>query len=384
MHTSTFSPVHHSHHQLFHLFFSPIPSFCAAHLFHIFVSACFFPIMTDIPDVHSCLKVVSNRCRNLRKAIDRAKLWQNAAQNGHQLNPEQTESVNALTRKEALLVELQEILKKQTLILERDQQNDNTPNSPSTSHPVSKRAAKAARLKAKGMCQTSDKSSDEKPPTSHSSDPLTNGLSLLDKGDAAVQVDTFSTPVIHASPSPPVQTQASPDQTKWQDALQQFSDLKMSQNDVVARERQHAVRTTLSLFHITDYLRQPGSRDALLAYFQSPKGKQSPCVITSLDLDLLCYFNVMLTSPNGHVPHKDAVDVSTAHCLQYLATSPADAFKGTSYATLMNIVDTIASCPIMNDYGTATDSDNNARTHLPNGSISPSRLSNGHNDTALA
>lgn len=54
------------------------------------------------------LRVVSNRCRNLRKALDLANQWQDAADKGVQLNDEQLAVVNSVPRKEAMLAELKE------------------------------------------------------------------------------------------------------------------------------------------------------------------------------------------------------------------------------------------------------------------------------------
>lgn len=309
----------------------------------------------------SVLRVVSNRCRNLRKVIDRARVLNAAERQGQQLNEEQRESVRGLARKEALLVELQEILKKQTAVVE--------PSEPETK--LSRRAQKAAKAKAKGSKEgtksVSEKSSKEGEPAEKVPEPdrggsldgqeashptgngndSGNGIGVLQNAaerDAEREAE-------HAAEREAAQKEVEKLSVERDTLLKEMEELRLSHEHRSVQDKKEAITQTLNLFHVADFLRQPGSREALLSYYETPEGKMAPFILNGLHLDLVCYFNVMLTSPNGNVPHPEAVDVSTAHCIEFLKEAATDAFMGTSYATLVEIVDAIASCPILTDRG---------------------------------
>lgn len=378
--------------------------------------------MNNSEQLEAILRVVSNRCRNLRKTIDRAKTWEQAADNGLVLNDEQSESIRGLPRKEALLVELQELLKKQTVIAESQPQSSSAPGDQITSktparQPKSSDSSKAlTRSKIKVSKTSADTDSPQDPskkapngqpgnsPTANDvsssieSDLQTTDASstaiaaqshiarvATDENTAAVEpmhgnvtspssMDTSSTnatptsllnsssptndPAIIPHSSDPINQSAhalpinSPnavnDSFKYTKIIQNLEARQLHQ---LERTKYDSMRHVLNLFHVVDFLRQPGSRETLLAYCSTANPRHEFRSLTSLDMDLLCYFNVMLTSPNGNVPHGDAVDVSTAHCLEFLKSSTSEAFKGTSYATLSEIVRSIASCPILTDRG---------------------------------
>lgn len=303
----------------------------------------------------SMLRVVSNRCRNLRKVIDRARALEGAERQGQHLNEEQRESVRGLARKEALLAELQEILKKQTAVVE--------PSEPETR--LSRRAQKAAKAKTKGTRESarsvSEKSSEEgeraeKGPESdqggsqegqEAGHPTGNGNGVL-QNYAALDAEREGQ---RAAELEAAQQEVEKLTVERDTLLKEMAELNLSHEHQLVQDKKEAISQTLNLFHVADFLRQPGSREALLSYYETPEGKISPFILNGLHLDLVCYFNVMLTSPNGNVPHPEAVDVSTAHCIEFLKGATTDAFRGTSYAALVEIVDAIASCPILTDRG---------------------------------
>lgn len=317
-------------------------------------------VMSTKDQADSVLRVVSNRCRNLRKVIDRARTLELAEKKGQQLNEEQRESVRGMPRKEALLSELQEILKKQTAVLEPPQQETK----------MSRRAQKAAKAKAREMKESlkavSEKSSEEgerheKVPEAvlRASPVVSENVQVNGNEDAVAKKEA-------SDDSREKERQAAQAQlaeveklkknlaelSMEKDTLQrEMADLKINHEHQLVQEKNESVRSTLNLLHVADFLRQTGSREALHSYYETPEGKMSPLVLTPLHLDLVCYFNLMLTSPNGNVPHPEAVDVSTAHCVEYLKGATSEPFTGTSYATLVEIVHAIASCPILTDRG---------------------------------
>lgn len=299
--------------------------------------------MADREVIDACLKVVSNRCRNLRKAIDRAKTWEQAAAKGQDLNAEQLESVKSCVKKEALLAELTEILKKQTSIVQPAEQPDEKPK-------ISKRAAKAAKAK-----ERREKAVQSREETITSSIDATQKDDDSNEAHAASPPDTKSldqldAPSESANKAEHFKAENRRLETENQALRRELEDQKKAATTEYSGVRKESVRKVLNLFHIVDFLRQQGSREALHGYAASHPEKTGSFV-TELDMDLLCYFNVMLTSPNGNVPHNEAVDVSTFHCIEFLQNSKLDAFKDTSYAALTRIVDIISSCPILTERG---------------------------------
>lgn len=297
--------------------------------------------MSGKEQIDACLRVVSNRCRNLRKAIEKGKTWEQAQKDGQELNPEQTKSVKLLSRKEALLVELQEILKKQTVLadalLEADQDSSSS---------LSKRAAKAARGKQKEATLPEQEAHDLE-----SNDVRDNGTEKH-ACDSETEIKSSGTdPTLSVLEGNCNQA----NESELEELRCRMTELEKESSEKLILDKKDTIGRILNLFHVVDFLRQSGSREALLSYFDSLEGKRSPRMLTGLDMDLLCYFNVMLTTPNGNVPHHEAVRVSSSHCSEFLRNSTTDAFKGTSYATLNEIVDTIATCPILTERGTAED-----------------------------
>lgn len=404
--------------------------------------------MSETHIVDACLRVVSNRCRNLRKTIDRAKSLQQVAENGTELNEEQLESIRSVPRKEALLAELQEILRKQTLVATSSSPPDTSADLGSksasvpsqsqdasdvskvmetsmndddgltqTMQPEDNMASESANTQLKPIFTNEASNVEDLNDTVHSAqDELVKSapvptdskgfsFSIHDSKNngainAAQQTEPRSsatpaqtsqtTPAMlelntgtdttgivtkgnfSSAPSPPNQPYLS---TSLQNALSDPCSEKVALlvQEIESRyaiqlqdAKDYCARGILNFFHVADFLNQSGSREALLCYFDTAEGQQKPRRVSGLDMDLIVYFNVMLTTPNGSVPHNDAVDVSTAHCLEFLKRSTSEAFKGTSYATLVDIVNAISTCPILTERGKsqAITSSNLTASHM--------------------
>lgn len=294
--------------------------------------------MTSKEQIDAILRVVSNRCRNLRKAVDRARALETSEAEGQVLNEEQRESVSGIARKEALLTELQVVLKKQTAIADPP---------PTQSPKISRRAAKAAKAKAKD--KDSAKSISEK--GSEESEQVEKVPEMEARKDPATAAPVSNgIPTVTKKEHDQVCRQAE-QVTKERDALvKQVAEMKQSHENNLDEDKKAVLRTVLNLFHIVDFLSLAESREALLGYYQSPTSKNSS-QLTAFHLDMLNYFHVMLTSPNGDVPHHDAVEVSTLHCVAYLQNASDLAFEGTTYSSLLETANVIASCPILTERG---------------------------------
>lgn len=362
--------------------------------------------MSESERVDSCLRVVANRCRNLKKAIERAKTWERAEKDGQQLNDEQIQSVKSIEGKETLLAELQEILRKQTAIVQPQT------TEAQDAQPISKRKAKAGRLaKAKEAhmekeSTASSRSTGQVEAERDSSIPDNSEDSIgkvsedasapplqkadLKTGEPESRPDEAQrqAPDVDMS-APSATTGFSPDTTTFtvhrdpEDLRRQMDAIQIQHAEHINRDRKDAIRMTLNLFHVVDFLRQKGSREALLAFFDTPAGQRFSRQLDSLDLDLLCYFNVMLTTPNGNVPHNEAVDVSTAHCLEFLKGSASPAFKGTSYSKLSEIATTIGTCPILTERGLQFDGRQQRAKRKSRGRSKQESSSNGREPSHL-
>lgn len=358
--------------------------------------------MADKEQADALIRIISNRCRNLRKVIDRARALQVAESKGQQLNEEQRESLRGLARKEALLAELQEIFRKQNAIVH-----------PPVEAPqkLSRRAQKAARAKARelegktkntgsemgsdegdrgegrGMDTTAEgKQSKEavqeekKEAEKIMGDRVKNSYEDEDRNGNHEEKGDEKETISNADVSLPVVDNENditgPNGMQEDDKaqkgnnniemsaeerevlLREMADLKLQHEHQLLQCRAEVVRSTLNLFHVAEFLRQPGSREALLAYYASvDRTHPQQIVLNGLHLDLISYFYVMLTSPNGNVPHPEAVQVSTAHCMGFLQGSNSDAFKDTPYSLLVEIVNNIATCPILTERGSELGED---------------------------
>uniref|UniRef100_A0A7S2ZGL6 Uncharacterized protein n=1 Tax=Rhodosorus marinus TaxID=101924 RepID=A0A7S2ZGL6_9RHOD len=70
-----------------------------------------------------CSKILLNKLRNLKKAIEKANHLEEALQRGESLNDQQLESVRTKELKSALVRELEEVHKKQTVVFKKEKEN---------------------------------------------------------------------------------------------------------------------------------------------------------------------------------------------------------------------------------------------------------------------
>lgn len=286
--------------------------------------------MSSSLQIDSCLRVASNRCRNLRKGIEKAKQWKKVADDGKDLNDGQVLAINAIDKKEAVLAELEEVLRKQQTVAKSPIEDEQKLSS--------KLAAKKSMEVPKITPPESDTSTSPRSPTkSAESSPENTGMEA-EKIRADVEAEAANAMVI-------------------KELEQQMEQLKIRHNEDLAKSSTEAVRKALNLLHAADFLKETGSRGALLSYFHSEQGQQAPKVLSDLDMDVLAYFHVMLTTPNGNVPHNEAVDVSTTHCMEFLKKSSSEAFEGTSYAYLTEILEAITTCPLLAKRGVQSTGD---------------------------
>jgi hypothetical protein len=284
-----------------------------------------------VSETQQLLKIVQNKIRNLRKAVDKATAIEAASARGESLQPDQQESLRSKPSKVILLAELEEIFKKQAAIV-GEGSADGGPADAAASAASSKRAAKrrekevaAAAAAAAAAATESEKE-----------------LSERDVLEDAPVTELSSTPTDDSAPAEPA------------------SDVATNGSALESRPAPPApvpdfsgpISQILSLLHVVDFLKTPDAKSSVLGYFTSDHARASPGrIVSAYDLELVAYFTLMATSPNGDVPHALAVETSTAHCLSYLDNSDADAFTGTTYSTLVSIIDAIASCPLLANRG---------------------------------
>lgn len=346
----------------------------------------------------TCLKVISNRCRNVKKAIERGKTWEKAAKEGHVLNEGQLESINSLWKKEAILAELEEILKKQTSIAkeainankkssggnhnnkdlhissadnttEKSESNSNleseTPSNP-TVESVENQIEPINENELLNHENVSEDNSTDKIIDNHL-DMVTDNIHMESNQTSDSQVtdmaklngimeQTATSDKGESSLTPSLDTDKIIQEKEDMQKKVEIIEKKMIENEIkhnqqLTSEKMKLTRSILNIFHIGEFCRQEGSREALLAYYQSESGRKSGRTLTNLDVDLFCYFHTMLTTPNGVVPHNEAVGVSTTHCLNLINQEPLEAFKGTTYSKLVSVIDTISTCPILTERG---------------------------------
>lgn len=242
------------------------------------------------------LKPLTNKIRNLRKAIDRATSLEAASTAGTLLQPDQIESVATKPAKVRLLADLEDLLKKQTAVL--------ADALPDDMKPVSKRAAKRMGRAAA------------------QSRPDGDNLDI-----AALEIPaTDDFPAEAATAASP-----RPDASAILDAA------------AVDAAVADAIRKILDYLHVVEELKDGARKASLLNSF----AHNVPAPVTAVDVDIVDYFSLMLTSPDGEVPHKAAVATSVAHAMSYLSDPEKEAFEGTTYARLAKIAATIAASPLL-------------------------------------
>lgn len=294
--------------------------------------------------MEAMLKVVSNRCRNLKKAIEKASALELAVQRGESLKAEQMESIKAKPGKQALLRELEEILRKQTALL---------PQASKAGEPakLSRRAAKRLQREKQmaGANETSQATTES--PTNEKNEDVSKSGDLstgeLKEDEPQSSKDPKQTEekslgesnnsVGAEEPRPPIE-EGKPKESPV------LPEQAVSGSEQISPA---VVGAILEILHVIDYVKHQGGRESVLRYATSSPVIQNARRVSGLDIELLLYFCKMLTSPNGSVPHKKAVETSTEHCIKYLEGSESDAFVGTTYKTLADIVQAIATSPLL-------------------------------------
>lgn len=269
----------------------------------------------------SVLKPVQNKIRNLRKAIDRATPLEAAQAKGDDLNPDQLECIRSKPVKVALLADLEEILKKQSIIVGAEDAEAKT----------SKRAFKRKEKEARAAAAAAAAAATAAAGTEAAAIEAEESAAVTEETPNAVNSD--------------VPKNVSEDGSKTiPDTLDDGDSSRVS---AVAEAAEHAaVSKVLDLLHVTDFLQTQDGKGSLLDYFDRSSGSGEPS-LAALDMDILLYFATMLTTPNGNVAHPLAVDTSAAHCVAYLRKVDAEAFQGTTYRRLSEIVHAIGSCPLL-------------------------------------
>jgi hypothetical protein len=300
------------------------------------------------------VKIIQNKIRNLRKAIDKASAIEKAGEKGEKLQADQLESVAAKPGKVLVLDELEEILKKQNAVI-------------ATYQPSAKSRKRGGRRNFQGASTELASNSTDVTSVSNASEGLLgalpdNGVSpcLVAKNEGASQagssdvssVENTREKVSDVSGGELAKEYADHDVENSAESLASVASKseprsavdfvdsfqKSMANRVPAADLHVAISKVLSLLHVVDFIRAPESKQSVLTFFTCDRGRSVDRVVSAYDLELISYFVVMLTSPNGDVAHTAAVDTSAAHCLSYVESSPAEAFTGTTYSTLCDIV----------------------------------------------
>ena len=121
-----------------------------------------------------------------------------------------------------------------------------------------------------------------------------------------------------------------------------FTSTNINQNGG-AESRPETTRKIIELMHVIEFMREePNANQSLLSAVKD---------VSAVDLESVLYFGVMLTTPNGPVPHEKAVRVSLAHCQGYLNESQEEAFTGVKYCDLVQMVAKITACPLLKNRG---------------------------------
>jgi hypothetical protein len=331
------------------------------------------------------LKIVQNKIRNLRKAVDKASAIEKAAENGDKLQADQLESVAAKPGKLLLLDELEELLKKQTTVVashlparkSRKRGGSQIVQKPGT-EPIadhtpdvssSRAAVDAGSVSAEPEAGQVHYGSGEVASLDGSSD--VSACDHFQERCAVIAVSESSSEYL-ASERPEIVTNGAAKRAAdfGTDLTEKPSSLHGSRIDVEV-----AISKVLSLLHVVDFINAPESKQCVVDFFASDQGRTVSRIVSAYDLELISYFVVMLTSPNGDVPHEAAVETSTAHCLAYVEGCDGEAFTGTTYSTLSEIVQAVEQSPPLATRG---------RPLQPSSSVEHTRISFGRNGAFVA
>lgn len=266
-------------------------------------------------------------------------MHERAMECGKKVSPEQMESIKAKSVRQSLLNELEQILEKQTAIVKPE---------PTI---VGKRAAKRIeRAKhsagfanlAAAQGATVDIGKDQR---EFQSD---DGFSIGKQDDSSEGHAGSSTNVADSESSEKhsvSESQANGDE-KFEGQVEQQPTPDCTDTATVPTvDVKETTESIVEISHVVTFIKQEGGRECINNYFA--RATSLGRIVSDLDLEVLLYFNRMLTMPNGNVPHKEAISISADHCCAYLEQSEQEPFSGTSYKTLHEIVRAIAACPLL-------------------------------------
>ncbi|GJQ11493.1 hypothetical protein GpartN1_g3284.t1 [Galdieria partita] len=237
------------------------------------------------------LKVLRGRIRNLRKNIDKLDRLEQLANQGTVLNPQQLESLQNKSSRQAALWELEDILVRMTSISPEQVLSSLVPivkEEPRETHPSSPKEQQPSQKTAE-------------------LDPNSDSKLLLE--ETAVQAEEGS---------------------------EQFKE-----------KEETLVENILKILHVSDFIiNEPEAAECILKEnLELPQEKFGK--LSRVHLDSVNYFAKMLTSPDGDVPIERALVVSTYHAMEYLQKSKKEAIPGITYEFLYKIVSTIAAHPLL-------------------------------------
>jgi hypothetical protein len=340
------------------------------------------PVTADTSEMTQALvKIIHNKIRNLRKAIDKASAIEKAGEKGEKLQADQLESIAAKPGKVLVLDELEEILKKQSAVIatyqpseksrkrggKRNFQGANTEvasNSTDVTSVSSASEVLQGNLPANGGSQgagaKNEGASQADSSNLSSVESTREKVAAVSGGDLATDYADHDVEECNANLANVASTSAPRSAVDLVDSLQKsFADREL------AVDLDVAISKVLSLLHVVDFIGAPESKQAVLTFFNCDRGRSVDRVVSAYDLELISYFVVMLTSPNGDVAHAAAVDTSAAHCLSYVQSSSAEAFTGTTYSTLCDIVRAVGESPPLACRGVSS---------VPSGSVEQSQI----------
>eukprot|EP00189_Rhodosorus_marinus_P009447 CAMPEP_0184739760 /NCGR_PEP_ID=MMETSP0315-20130426/2704_1 /TAXON_ID=101924 /ORGANISM="Rhodosorus marinus, Strain UTEX LB 2760" /LENGTH=504 /DNA_ID=CAMNT_0027208911 /DNA_START=243 /DNA_END=1757 /DNA_ORIENTATION=- len=252
-----------------------------------------------------CSKILLNKLRNLKKAIEKVHHLEEALQRGETLNDQQLESVRTKELKSALVRELEEVHKKQTVVFKKE-----------------KETVRQKLFEDFKQLSAPEKKEEEV------TKPEVEAETAPEPEEPAKEVATSTTQDAHsveseqAAASYPVQPRPQPEEKTGQEVTQEL----------------------LNLLHVADrFNHEKETVKAVLEHFEQ-NGKPGLCENTCSEQDLkaITYFAMMLTTPDGVVPLNEAVRVSSFHAQNYIKRSTEDAFPGCTYASLASLVSTVS------------------------------------------
>lgn len=348
------------------------------------------------------LRPLQNKIRNLRKAIDRATPLAEAAARGDELQADQVESVRSRPAKVALLADLEEILRKQesaaaaafgavaaaaTPVSEVQGESKRAAKRKAAAAAAEAAAAEAAAAEAvaaeaaaaeaaaaeAAVAAAASETAKEQEDVVVSEQKENMVGKLGSNGDASADTEREETKgeagnvfeVVSDAGATGGLSLASIDglpasQVSNGGDFSVAGSVPEPANDAGV-ESTVRVKDVIELLHVVEYLKDPENRRSLAAYFD---GRESE--LSKIDVDIVLYFGAMLVSPNGNIPHENAVETSTMHCLNYLSKPTAEPFSGTSYGRLSQIVSVIGRCPLLERNADISDPPMEA-AHAPSG-----------------